>query len=412
MPAMKKPKIRRAVNPPERAVNPPEPEEIPVRVLDAPVEDIDVRVVDALSDDVTTDLSSDVSGDVDAPPLPEDHPAADRFASAELAMIGADSDKQQEEEIAQWNLVPYLTSAITHASLVLLLGLLTFGGDAVHQVVTLGVIEESSAFDEEPIAEDTFEMRLEPASSSPDTTDLVDHPEVRDVTTYEPPSLDTSTNNDSPKHLEPGDDRWAPLPAGIGPRGKDGGNGSQGTKNGSASGSGKGGRDGAPSYAVRKGSFAAWTVPKDPRPLRPYKIIIQVTLPKDIKVYSKDDLRGYVSGTDGYGQKIPQREAKVPTRRELEEMIDSGNIRLGNGGASGDRMARRGRAPAAERTQLKQLLRAGRLKMSKPAGGTFSYRSGRARISITVPGAKNRVQDRIEIKSKILDEEQVLEIEF
>jgi hypothetical protein len=49
--------------------------------------------------------------------------------------------------------------------------------------------------------------------------------------------------------------------------------------------------------------------------------------------------------------------------------------------------------------------------MSKP-GGSFEFRNGRARVSVTVPGAKNRTRDRIQIASKILEEQQILEIEF
>ena len=298
------------------------------------------------------------------------------------------------------------------AALVLILALITFNTDVTEKVVMLGVIAEQPELDDENELEDlAIEMPVEIASSNPVPKETEQPVDVNDQTDIEPPANDTSDEFTAPIYLVASDDDlWSPLPEGFGAGGKTGGKGGNGSDNGSKSGKGTSGRDGAPSYAVRKGSFAAWTVPKDPRPLRPYKIIIQVTLPKEVKKYTKDDLSGLVTGTDGYAQSIPQPAPKNPTRKELEEMIDSGNVRLGSV-TNGDRMARRGKAPAAERAQLKQLLRQGRLKMSKP-GGTFEFRNGRARISITVPGAKNRVRDRIEIASEILNEQQILEIEF
>ncbi|MCG8585446.1 MAG: hypothetical protein MI757_12110 [Pirellulales bacterium] len=383
--------------------------------VEEPTSEIEVRVVepnDDTSEDVTVRLIDDTPRAVEAPPLPEDVLHVGPSAAPEFVPPPADAESTEADDERWFRPVPYLASAVTHAALVLILALLTFGPEVTKRSVTLGVIEKAEPFDDtELVDDDTFEMPREIVASSHSATE--DRFEVDDQLDVAPPSIDSSDNADSPLHLFPtGDDKWAPVPNALGPGGNEGGKGSNGDRSGTRSGKGASGRDGAPSYAVRKGSFAAWTVPKDPRPLRPYKIIIQVTLPKDIEEYTKNDLRGYVTGTDGYRQRIPQKEAKIPTRAELEEMIESGMVRLGNGGNSGDRMARAGKASSAERSKLKSLLRMGRLKMSKPAGGTFEYRNGRARLSVTVPGARNRVRDVIEIGSKILDEEQVLEIEF
>lgn len=104
--------------------------------------------------------------------------------------------------------------------------------------------------------------------------------------------------------------------------------------------------------AVRKGSFTAWTVPEDPRPGEMYLIMIQVELPRDLKRLNKADLSGIVIGTDGYRQVIP---------------------------------GSRGYLPVVDR---------------------------RAQLVIQVPGAASLVRDTIEVRSKMLGEEQVLQITF
>ncbi|HTN02273.1 MAG TPA: hypothetical protein VL132_10365, partial [Planctomycetaceae bacterium] len=60
-----------------------------------------------------------------------------------------------------------------------------------------------------------------------------------------------------------------------------------------------------PAYAITKGSFSVWTEPKDPRPNRPYNIVIQIRVPPDLaaraKVYPLSrDLTAEVRGTDRY----------------------------------------------------------------------------------------------------------------
>lgn len=85
---------------------------------------------------------------------------------------------------------------------------------------------------------------------------------------------------------------------------------------GSGGGSGDGEGDGVgvavptlnvPSYAVTKGSFSAWTEPKDPEPGEQYFITIQVRLPDNQlkgKAYPVKDISGMVTGTDGYKKVI------------------------------------------------------------------------------------------------------------
>ena len=57
--------------------------------------------------------------------------------------------------------------------------------------------------------------------------------------------------------------------------------------------------------AVTKGSFTAWTVPKDPKPGQDYKIVIQIKVPETVKRYRIADLSGRVIGTDKYTLDIP-----------------------------------------------------------------------------------------------------------
>ncbi|MCA9039361.1 MAG: hypothetical protein KDA65_03335 [Planctomycetaceae bacterium] len=108
---------------------------------------------------------------------------------------------------------------------------------------------------------------------------------------------------------------------------------------------------------ITKGNFSAWTVPADPAPFQSYLIIVQVKLPKSLKKYERGDLSGEVLGTDGYWQSITV----------LNEY---------------------------DRQQLLPL------------------QEGVAQLVIAVPGAYELVEDRINIKSARLNEEQTLKIEF
>lgn len=108
-----------------------------------------------------------------------------------------------------------------------------------------------------------------------------------------------------------------------------------------------------PESAITKGSFTVWTEPENPRPRTSYEIIIQVELPKSTKQYRLSDLTGSVRGTDGY------------------------------------------------------------LKLVKyPANERRTVKDGTVQLAITIPGAAQLVKDVIQIRSKVLNEEQTIEIIF
>lgn len=62
---------------------------------------------------------------------------------------------------------------------------------------------------------------------------------------------------------------------------------------------------GAPAGAISAGSFSVWTVPDNPDPGEPYKIVIQMRVPDGTEEYSITDLEGVVVGSDGYQKLIP-----------------------------------------------------------------------------------------------------------
>ncbi len=110
-----------------------------------------------------------------------------------------------------------------------------------------------------------------------------------------------------------------------------------------------------PKSAVTKGSFTVWTDPQDPKPGKRYAIIVQIKVPKTVKKYPFQDLSGFIVGTDGYKQHFggPTETGFVPVKKHT------------------------------------------------------------VRIKATiVPGAAQLVKDVIQIKSKLLNEEQKIEITF
>jgi len=111
--------------------------------------------------------------------------------------------------------------------------------------------------------------------------------------------------------------------------------------------------------AVTRGSFTAWTIPEDPAPREDYLVVIQVNLPEKIKQYRKEDLTGFLTGDDGY---------KTP---------------IGSYRGS---------------------------KYSKKYYGQFDLKANQ--FVIKIPGAAAKVQDTINIQSKMLKEKQVLIIVF
>lgn len=107
--------------------------------------------------------------------------------------------------------------------------------------------------------------------------------------------------------------------------------------------------------AVTKGSFTAWTVPEDPEPGEHYMIVIQIRLPEHVDHYPLRDLSGRVEGTDRYRQPIGGRFA---SNRRLPVIANS------------------------------------------------------VQVTVMVPGAAQLVRDKIELRSRLLKEEQTLEIVF
>lgn len=126
-------------------------------------------------------------------------------------------------------------------------------------------------------------------------------------------------------------------------------------------------------FAVTKGSFTAFTIPATPAPMKPYRIVIEVRLPGDVKKYRISDLRGEVIGTDGYKQFLPYDKntpsaSRAPAGNGKETVINSSS--------------------------------------------SIDVINNRVQIIIVVPGARNLVKDRIKIRSKRLREDQELTLTF
>ena len=133
---------------------------------------------------------------------------------------------------------------------------------------------------------------------------------------------------------------------GMGGKGSGGGEGGNGTSMGVPSLK-------IPGHAQTKGSFSAWTDPRDPKPNENYSIVIQMRLPTNVKKFRGSDLSGLVTGTDRYRQEI-------------------------------------------------------RFKSTDQ----FPVENGVVELRIVVPGGALRVRDTIRIESKLLREKQTFEIEF
>ena len=112
--------------------------------------------------------------------------------------------------------------------------------------------------------------------------------------------------------------------------------------------------------AVTRGSFTVWTEPEDPRPGERYLILVRVKVPTELRRYPVRELSGEIVGTDNYRQDIPYSQKNPPPR------------------------------------PLKYL----------------PVRNSHTQFTVEVPGASRLVRDRIEIRSELLDESQVIEIEF
>ena len=124
---------------------------------------------------------------------------------------------------------------------------------------------------------------------------------------------------------------------------------------------------------VSRGSFSAWTVPEDPEPRKDYMIVIRIKLPDKTKLYRISDLSGKVEGSDLYKQYLPFD----PNRKDLGARSERGG-------------------------QIVRLRASSRLRVIK----------NHVQIMIPVKGGDNQIRDTIHIKSRMLDEDQKLEIEF
>lgn len=167
--------------------------------------------------------------------------------------------------------------------------------------------------------------------------------------------------------------------------GKGGSGSGEGGGSGGSGGLGNGIGSFIPGNAVRKGSFTAWTTPifgygyvrrfgepepkpgDSPKPGQHYWITIQVKVPKGKEWFPIADLKGTVAGTDGWLQKIPEYTYWRSSNGEL--------------------------LPLRGRTSI-------------------PVADGTVQIVVRVPGAKELVKDTIEISSRMLKEQQTLELVF
>ena len=108
-----------------------------------------------------------------------------------------------------------------------------------------------------------------------------------------------------------------------------------------------------PGHAQTKGSFSAWTDPRDPKPGEDYFVVILIRLPGNVTKLRGSDVTGNVIGTDSYRQAIRFKSTDL-----------------------------------------------------------LPIKNGVVEIRIAVPGAARLVRDTIRVESKILREKQIFEIEF
>lgn len=144
-----------------------------------------------------------------------------------------------------------------------------------------------------------------------------------------------------------------------------------------------------PENAVTAGSFTAWTIPTfghpdrgsyyarrfgepdpkpgdSPHPGQPYYIMIQIKVPEGRRRFPLRDLTGSIIGTDHYQQRIPEHTFVL------------------------DRDG----------------------KPTHITGNSLPVVDGVVQILVWVPGAQELVKDTIDISSKMLDEEQTLDLVF
>jgi hypothetical protein len=120
----------------------------------------------------------------------------------------------------------------------------------------------------------------------------------------------------------------------------------------------------APSHAIKKGSFAAWTDPKNPQDRQSYTINIEVRLPPNTASYNLSDLDGTVRGTDYFVRNFGVWD--------LTEGVF----------------------------------------LPPPFRTSFEFKGSKATIRVPIPGGARNVRDVIKIKSSLLKESQEMELEF
>jgi len=271
-----------------------------------------------------------------------------RQAAIDLGLSEADSEdkpKNWREWLLRWltgkEARSLVTSLAFHILLLICLSLILFAQVSENQAISMIMGEENTI----PTLEEV-DLSFETAGGEVTTA-----PELQKI---ERESAESVLQNDLVKMLDF---------AGTG-EGNDGGEGF-----GMAFKMPTGGK------AVTKGSFTAWTVPKDPRPGQDYKIVIQIQVPKSITRYRMSDLTGRVIGTDKYTLDIPNE------------------IQFNRYG-----------------TKI-QKTRTGELEFARK-GDYARVVDNQVQVIVNVEGAKQLVQDTIEVKSRMLKEEQKLEIVF
>lgn len=217
-------------------------------------------------------------------------------------------------------------SVVAHAVLIVSLAVLMIGGASENSALSIfGVFSKTNESELADVELDSS-LKVDPG---------------KDAAALEFPDL-TQVSTEVVAGFEPGDSL-------------------RGVVNGTGQGDGSGGDGDAmpvptvnvPSYAVTKGSFSAWTDPRDPNPGKLYFIVIQVRLPVGVKKYRASDLTGMVVGTDLYKQVIKFRSTEE-----------------------------------------------------------FPIKEGGVQVRIPVPGAAKLVRDTIRIESRLLREKQTIQIEF
>ncbi|MBM4251474.1 MAG: hypothetical protein FJ146_05850 [Deltaproteobacteria bacterium] len=113
-----------------------------------------------------------------------------------------------------------------------------------------------------------------------------------------------------------------------------------------------------PKSAVSKGSFTVWAEPENPEPRQEYVIYTKIKLPAGTTAYDMDDLNGNLTGTDGFA---------IPLGGQRNAFCTF----------------------------------------------TFSPKRNTATMTTQVPGAKSSgIRDTITIESRLLAEEQQIELVF